>query len=205
MPRTGRPWIRISPPSGSSKPAIRRRQVVLPEPEGPSMAKNSPSATAKLTPSTARTSPKRRTTLSNSTAAAMGSQAAPAQDRDVVRHPAVVGHAAGRLAGALRDRGAPEVDALEVLRAVGLAALGAEQLVALAGGRDYGHRAEPGGQIPLELRLERVLEPLVGAVRVLDLGVHHRRVGPARGPLLGEGAGDRRVLADQQVDLERPG
>src|SRR3954451_17435885 len=172
MPFTSWPWMLTVPPVGCSKPAIRRRQVVLPEPEGPSMAKNSPSATAKLTPSTARTSPKRRTTLSNSTAAAMGSRSAPAQDRDVVRHPAVVGHAAGRLAGALRDRGAPEVDALEVLRAVGLAALGAEQLVALARGRHHRHRAEPGGQVPLELRLERVLEPLVGAVRVLRLGMH---------------------------------
>ena len=36
------------------------------------MAKNSPSATAKLTPSTARTSPKRRTTFSNWTAGVMG-------------------------------------------------------------------------------------------------------------------------------------
>ena len=30
------------PAVGCSKPAISRRQVVLPEPEGPSMAKNSP-------------------------------------------------------------------------------------------------------------------------------------------------------------------
>ena len=38
--------------SGWSKPAIRRRQVVLPEPEGPSSEKNSPSRMSRLTPST---------------------------------------------------------------------------------------------------------------------------------------------------------
>ena len=48
----------MTPESGSSKPAIKRRTVVLPDPLGPSMAKNSPSAISKLTPSTALTSPK---------------------------------------------------------------------------------------------------------------------------------------------------
>ena len=57
---------------GCSKPAIRRRQVVLPEPEGPSMAKNSPSAMSRVTPSTARTAPKWRQTLTNLTAGDMG-------------------------------------------------------------------------------------------------------------------------------------
>jgi hypothetical protein len=33
-----------APAVGCSKPAIRRRQVVLPEPEGPSSVKNSPSS-----------------------------------------------------------------------------------------------------------------------------------------------------------------
>ena len=41
---------------------------VLPEPDGPSIEKNSPSFIAILTPSTARTSPYNRETLSNSTA-----------------------------------------------------------------------------------------------------------------------------------------
>ena len=40
---------------GWSKPAISRRQVVLPEPDGPSIAKNSPSAIVSETSSTART------------------------------------------------------------------------------------------------------------------------------------------------------
>ena len=42
---------------GRSKPAIRRSVVVLPEPEGPSIVKNSPAGTSRSTPSTATTSP----------------------------------------------------------------------------------------------------------------------------------------------------
>src|SRR6185312_14827043 len=60
--------MRISPAVGCSKPAMRRRQVVLPEPDGPSSAKNSPSAISKLTSSAARTSPKWRLTLWKATA-----------------------------------------------------------------------------------------------------------------------------------------
>src|SRR5262249_32673952 len=49
----------IVPSSGVSKPAIMRRVVVLPEPDGPSMVKNSPWAMSRSTPSTATTSPYR--------------------------------------------------------------------------------------------------------------------------------------------------
>src|SRR4051812_45463879 len=45
------------PASGRSKPAIMRRQVVLPEPDGPSSVKNSPRRMSRFTPSTATTSP----------------------------------------------------------------------------------------------------------------------------------------------------
>src|SRR3990167_10445601 len=58
----------MEPEVGCSKPAIRRRQVVLPEPDGPSMEKNSPSWISMLTWSTALTSPKARDTLVNCTA-----------------------------------------------------------------------------------------------------------------------------------------
>src|SRR5262245_17016829 len=51
---------------------MRRKQVVLPEPEGPSMAKNSPSAISRVTPSTARTGPKWRQTFTNLTAGDIG-------------------------------------------------------------------------------------------------------------------------------------
>ena len=50
-----------------------------------------------------------------------------------------------------------------------------------------------------------MLHPEVGAVRVRGVGCHHRGVGPARRPLLGDGRGDRRVLGLEQVHLERPG
>ncbi len=63
--------MRIWPPLGFSNPEISRRQVVFPEPEGPSMAKKLPSAMVRLTSSTARTEPKWRETDRNSTAAVM--------------------------------------------------------------------------------------------------------------------------------------
>ena len=49
------PPIRMRPAVGSVKPPIMRRQVVLPEPEGPSSVKNSPASIVRSTPSTART------------------------------------------------------------------------------------------------------------------------------------------------------
>jgi hypothetical protein len=52
-----RPWSRIWPLVGSSKPATIRSVVVLPQPDGPSSEKNSPSAMRRSTCSTARTSP----------------------------------------------------------------------------------------------------------------------------------------------------
>ena len=42
-----------SPASGSSRPAIMRRVVVLPQPLGPSNTSSSPSSTSKLTSFTA--------------------------------------------------------------------------------------------------------------------------------------------------------
>src|ERR1700730_4062836 len=48
-------WMR--PSSGVSKPAIMRKVVILPQPDGPSSAKNSPASIARSTPSTARLMP----------------------------------------------------------------------------------------------------------------------------------------------------
>ncbi len=45
---TSSPSSRIFPEVGSSSPAIIRSVVVLPQPEGPSMTKNSPSSTVKV-------------------------------------------------------------------------------------------------------------------------------------------------------------
>ena len=57
------PSIRICPSVGSSKPAIIRSNVVLPQPDGPSKTKNSPDKMSRLTLSTAVTLPKRLETL----------------------------------------------------------------------------------------------------------------------------------------------
>src|SRR4051794_22253120 len=54
---TSRPSMRIEPDVGVSNPAIMRRSVVLPHPDGPSSTRNSPSPVTKSTPSTAWTSP----------------------------------------------------------------------------------------------------------------------------------------------------
>src|SRR5258707_2641434 len=53
------PAIAIAPSSGASSPAMQRRIVVLPQPEGPSSARVWPSATSSETPSTAARPPKR--------------------------------------------------------------------------------------------------------------------------------------------------
>src|SRR5258708_28064438 len=53
MSDTSTPSSRILPEVGCSKPAISRKVVVLPQPEGPSREKNSPLATVRSTLSTA--------------------------------------------------------------------------------------------------------------------------------------------------------
>src|ERR1700747_3643776 len=53
MSDTSTPSSRIRPEVGCSKPAISRRVVVLPQPDGPSREKNSPLATVRSMLSTA--------------------------------------------------------------------------------------------------------------------------------------------------------
>src|SRR3989454_4345082 len=55
---TTRPRSAISPASGCSSPATRRRVVVLPQPLGPSSVKSSPRSTSSEAPSRACTAPK---------------------------------------------------------------------------------------------------------------------------------------------------
>ena len=52
------PSMVMAPLSGVSKPAIMRSRVVLPQPDGPSSAKNSPRATSRLTSLTTVRPPK---------------------------------------------------------------------------------------------------------------------------------------------------
>ena len=54
---TGWPWISIRPAEGAMKPAIMRRSVVLPQPEGPRMVRKAPASSPRETSSTARLSP----------------------------------------------------------------------------------------------------------------------------------------------------
>ena len=59
-----RPSSRMRPSLGVSKPASTLSSVVLPQPDGPSSAKNSFSRISSETPSTALTAPKRLLTAS---------------------------------------------------------------------------------------------------------------------------------------------
>ena len=65
---TSFPCSTIRPSSGTSKPAIIRRVVVLPQPLGPSSEKNSPSPMARFTSRTALALPKRLLTPSSAIA-----------------------------------------------------------------------------------------------------------------------------------------
>src|SRR4029078_1706645 len=56
-PPRSAPSTRTVPRSGRSKPAMMFISVDLPQPEGPTIATNSPSSTAKLTPSITRRPP----------------------------------------------------------------------------------------------------------------------------------------------------
>ena len=51
---TSRPLIVTRPELIGSRPAMARSSVDLPQPEGPTMTRNSPSSTARLTPLMAR-------------------------------------------------------------------------------------------------------------------------------------------------------
>ena len=54
---TSLPPSRTAPSLGSMKPATMRKVVVLPQPEGPSSTRNSPSAICSETSRTAKKSP----------------------------------------------------------------------------------------------------------------------------------------------------
>ena len=56
-PVTSRSPIRMRPLFGVPKPATKRNSVVLPEPDGPRNAKNSPCATSRLMSSSTAVSP----------------------------------------------------------------------------------------------------------------------------------------------------
>src|SRR5208282_1491531 len=57
-PRSGTPSTLMLPRSGGSKPAMMLSSVDLPQPEGPTMATNSPSPTLKSMPSSTSSEPR---------------------------------------------------------------------------------------------------------------------------------------------------
>src|SRR6185312_594100 len=83
------PSSRILPSVGCSKPAIIRSVVVLPQPDGPSIEKNSPLGMSTSIPSTAATSPKRLTSPTRETSPAIRSpyQSSDVERRHVADHP----------------------------------------------------------------------------------------------------------------------
>ena len=76
-PATTTSLMRMRPPVGRSSPAVRRRSVVLPHPEGPTRQTISPGAISRLTPRTAWIEPNLRWTSSNVSRAAMIAAAEP--------------------------------------------------------------------------------------------------------------------------------
>src|SRR6476646_1887461 len=140
----------MRPEVGCSNPAISLRHVVLPEPDGPSMAKNSPGTTSRSTSSMARAGPKWRETFWRDTADAIiplsardsegGTIARPqlrpllsAHHADIVADPAGIRHALVVLRFALLRGVLPEGDLVEIVEAVGGAAGVGQQLACLAG------------------------------------------------------------------------
>src|SRR5947208_1577931 len=82
--------MRISPDDGSTKPAIARSKVVLPQPLGPRIERNSPRRMSRLTPSSAVTGPYILTSLSMEIRRSdmTGSRSCPPR-RSLVEHPTV--------------------------------------------------------------------------------------------------------------------
>jgi hypothetical protein len=68
---TSRPPIWMVPEVGASSPAMVRSRVVLPQPDGPSRAKNSPSSMRRSRRSIARTPPGNSLTSELSTTSAI--------------------------------------------------------------------------------------------------------------------------------------
>src|SRR5690606_37143406 len=87
-PLTSTPSIVTEPRSRRSKPAMMLSGVDLPQPEGPTMATNSPSRTTKLTSSTTDSAPKPLLTLSTTISfSECLSDIAPLHDIELLEQP----------------------------------------------------------------------------------------------------------------------
>src|SRR5687767_14240427 len=84
--RWGSPSTSTAPSSGCSKPAMMFISVLLPQPEGPTMATNSPSATVKLTSDTTGRGPcaEAKPLLTRCTAILRSADIAPPHDLELL-------------------------------------------------------------------------------------------------------------------------
>src|SRR5262245_45960943 len=127
---------------------------------------------------------------------------ATAEYGDVVGHPPVIRYTGAR--AAVGYWCAPEPDAIELVHAVGLAALVHQQCIVLACVRDRRHRAEPCREIALQLWTHGMLEPQVSAIGMRRLDVHHGGIRPSRGTFHWHDAPDRLGFRLEQIHLESP-
>ena len=109
------------------------------------------------------------------------------------------------MGGALGLRGFPELDFVQVVKAVDLAEVAATGGFGLARRGCNRHGAKPLGQGSLQLVTQLVFHPLVGAVHVLGIGVQHGGVGPAGCTFLGNHRGNRLLLALERIHHKAPG
>ena len=129
-----------------------------------------------------------RVTRRSASPAALPSAAA--DHRDIVRDPAVIGHAFA-LARAFGDRRRPEADLSKFSKPLVLQPSSVSSALPLQAAGTAGTEPNQAARSPCSFGLQRVLHPHVGAVRVRRVGVHHRGVGPAGGAFLGNRRGDR--------------
>src|SRR5580765_812550 len=109
---TTRPPMRISPSVSSSRPAVKRRTVVLPEPEGPTSTSSSPSAISRSTLSTAVAPPGKTFVTSRSVTSAISAPFRMSSDQVAVPERASLGRALEVLEV---DRDDPEAPVVAVL------------------------------------------------------------------------------------------
>src|SRR5215212_12018777 len=129
---------------------------------------------------------------------------AAAEDGDVIRDPPVIRNAALFLRCAFGYRRAPEMDPVEIAEAIRVATRVGQKGIALARRKHGRHRAEPRCEIALKLRIDRMLEPHIGAIGMRSLRMHHGGVGPTRRSFLGHDRLDGLLVGLEEIHLERP-
>src|SRR5688500_14847012 len=107
---TSRSPIQTRPSVASSRPAIRRSSVDLPQPDGPTRTRNSPSSIRRETSSTATTSPPKAFVTSSRTISANADELLPADEDGSNLEPVVENDDIG-VAARAQDTGSAPRDA----------------------------------------------------------------------------------------------